>query len=328
MGFLSENLKRYSRDIKIAKKNDHCTLYQFIGESGQGTITSYEVFPGIELTYNDFNMGDCFNNCYIQKDIMEINHCSQGRFETELPDGSFVYLKEGDFSVNMLGSPTKNSCFPLERYYGISVVIDLAAAQTFSIQLMQDIAIDLYKLRDRLCGGDQCFIMRATASINHIFSELYRVPDEIKGEYFKLKVLELFLFLSAVDVSQAQQEPQYFNRIQVERVKQIKAYLISHLDQHYSLKELSQKFDISLTAMKTCFKGVYGTTIFSFIRGYRMQVAAEMLLKGKDSVTEIAGRVGYSNASKFAAAFKKELAMSPTQYKKNCPIGAKTISLE
>lgn len=328
MGFLSENLKRYSTDIKITKENDQCTIYQFIGENGHGTMTSYEVFPGIELTYNDFNMGDCFNNRYVQDDIMEINHCSQGRFETELPDGSFVYLKEGDISVNMLGSLTKNSCFPLERYYGISVVIDLAAAQTFSNQLMQDIAIDLYKLRDQLCGGDQCFIMRATAAIHHIFSELYTVPDEIKQGYFKLKILELLLFLSTVEVSQEQQETQYFNRTQVECVKQIKAYLIAHLDQHYTLNELSQKFDISLTAMKTCFKGVYGTTIFSFIRGYRMQVAAEMLLKGKDNVTEIAGRVGYSNASKFAAAFKKELAMSPTQYKKNCPIGAGTIWME
>lgn len=328
MGFLAENLKRYSADIKTAKKNDQCTIYQFTGESGRGTITSYEVFPGIELTYNDFNMGDCFNNRYLKNDVMEINHCSQGRFETELENGDFIYLKEGDFSVNMLGSRIKNSCFPLERYYGISVIVDLEAAKTFSNQLMQDVAIDLYELRDRLCGGDQCFIMRATSSINHIFSELYTIPDKIKKGYFKLKVLELLLFLSAVEVSQTQQEPQYYNRVQVECVKQIKAYLISHLDQHYTLNELSQKFDISLTAMKTCFKGVYGTTIFSFIRGYRMQVAAEMLLKGKENVTEIAGRVGYSNASKFAAAFKKELAMSPTQYKKNCPIGAGTIWME
>lgn len=328
MGFLSENLKRYSTHIKIAETNDLYTVYEFSGENGRGTMTSYEVFPGIELTYNDFNTGDCFNNRYLQCQIMEINHCSRGRFETELQDGSFVYLKEGDFSVNMLGKRTRNSCFPLEHYYGVSVVIDLEAAKTFSNHLMEDIAIDLDALRDRLCSENQCFIMRTAESINHIFSELYTVPDEIKRGYFKLKILELFLFLSTVDVSQDQQAPQYFNRTQVECVKRIKAYLVGHLDQQFTLKELSQKFDISLTAMKTCFKGVYGTTIFAFIRGYRMQIAAEMLLKGKKSVTEIAGRVGYSNASKFAAAFKKELAMSPMQYKKNCPIGAGMIPLE
>lgn len=328
MGFLSENLQQYHTNIKTAKIDDYCTVHEFVGENGRGTMTSYEVFPGIELTYNDFNMGDCFNNQYPLCQIMEINHCSQGRFETELQDGSFVYLKEGDFSVNMLGRPTKNSCFPLERYHGISVVIDLEVAKTFSNHLIEDIAIDLYELRDRLCYRDQCFIMRTTSSINHIFSELYTVPNEIKRGYFKLKVLELFLFLSTVDVSQNFEVPQYLSRAQVECVKQIKHYLVSHLDQQLTLNELSRQFGISLTAMKTCFKGVYGTTIFSFVRGYRMQIAAQMLLEGKENVTEIAGRVGYSNASKFAAAFKKELAVSPMQYKKNCLIGAGSIRLE
>ncbi len=328
MGFLAENLKQYCANIKITKIDDYCTVFEFIGENGRGTMTCYEIFPGIELIYNDFNMGDCFNNRYPQNQIMEINHCSQGRFETEFQDGSFVYLKEGDFSVNMLGRSTKNSCFPLERYHGISVLVDLKVAKTFSNYLIEDIAIDLYKIRDRLCCRDQCFIMRTTAAINHIFSELYTVPEAIKQSYFKLKILELFLFLTTVDVSQNYQEPQYFNRAQVECVKQIKRYLICHLDQQLTLNELSQKFNISLTAMKTCFKGVYGTTIFSFVRSYRMQIAAEMLLKGKENVTVIAGKVGYCNASKFAAAFKKELTVSPTQYKKNCLIGAGTIRLE
>ncbi len=328
MGFLFENLKHYHSNIKIVAINEHCTVYEFFAENGKGTMTSYEVFPGIELTYNDFKMGECFDNQYPKKNVMEINHCNQGRFETELQDGSFVYLKEGDISVNMLGRRTKNSSFPLEHYNGISVVIDLEAAKTLSNHLMEDIEIDLYALRERLCFGDHCFIMRATTAINHIFSELYTVPNEIKRGYFKLKILELFLFLSTVDVSQNFEVPQYLSRAQVECVKQIKHYLVSHLDQQLTLNELSRQFGISLTAMKTCFKGVYGTTIFSFVRGYRMQIAAQMLLEGKENVTEVAGRVGYSNASKFAAAFKKELAVSPMQYKKNCLIGAGSIRLE
>ena len=37
--------------------------------------------------------------------------------------------------------------------------------------------------------------------MEHIFSELYAVPAGIRRGYFKVKVLELLLFLSALDVA-------------------------------------------------------------------------------------------------------------------------------
>ena len=43
--------------------------------------------------------------------------------------------------------------------------------------------------------------MRAKNEIEHIFSELYSVPDRLQRPYFKLKVQELLLFLSMVDVA-------------------------------------------------------------------------------------------------------------------------------
>ena len=37
-------------------ENDGCSVYQFRNESGEGTITIYEVFPCVALSYNDFDM--------------------------------------------------------------------------------------------------------------------------------------------------------------------------------------------------------------------------------------------------------------------------------
>ena len=37
-------------------ENDGCSVYQFRNESGEGTITIYEVFSGVALSYNDFHM--------------------------------------------------------------------------------------------------------------------------------------------------------------------------------------------------------------------------------------------------------------------------------
>lgn len=51
---------------------------------------------------------------------------------------------------------------------------------------------------EKFCANGGYFAARSSASVEHIFSELYSVPEEIRKGYFKVKVLELLLFLSAL----------------------------------------------------------------------------------------------------------------------------------
>ena len=333
MSILSKEKGFYGPEVQIVSKSEDCTVFEMrSGGNGDGIMTSYQVFPGIELIYNDFHMGNCFYNKQPCGDFMEINHCRQGRFECEFHGGACVYLEEGDLSVSMIGTRTKNSCFPLEHYHGVSVVIELAEASRCISSVLGDISIDLESLRSRLCPNNKCFLMRAKDSVEHIFSELYTVPDPIKKGYFKLKVLELLLFLSAVDGSEQLEQRPYFTRNQVDIVKDIKEYMTSNLERHNTLTELSERFGISLTAMKLCFKGVFGTSIYSFMRSYRMQAAAVLLSRSRESISAIAGRVGYLNSSKFSAAFKEEMGMAPLEYRKSklsfCLNGSKTNRTE
>ncbi len=305
----------------MVAQSDACTVYRFTGADGEGIITGYRVFPGIELLYNDFRMGSCFTNKRAHPNIMEINHCRRGRFECEFDNGTCAYLEAGDLSVNLLSNRSKNPCFPLEHYDGVSVLIDIPEAADAISSALENICIDLYGLRERLCGDNCCFIMRATESVQHIFSELYTVPDAVKPGYFKLKVLELLLFLSIADISGSQQQRLYFPKEQVEVIKRIKRHITENMERHYTLEMLSARFCIPLTTMKLCFKGVYGTSIYAFIRSYRMQAAALMLAQSCDSVTEIANRVGYSNASKFACAFKQTIGLPPLKYRRKAQLG-------
>ena len=60
--------------------------------------------------------------------------------------------------------------------------------------------------------------------------------------------------------------------------------MVSNLRQHYTLEQLSEQFDIPLTSMKACFKGVFGCSIYAYIKSYRMQ-AATVLLQNSDIVS-------------------------------------------
>ena len=73
----------------IPKDNDgYCTVYKMDCADGLGLMTVYQVYPGIQLIYNDFEATGCYWDGNIDKNILEINHCREGREGCRLPSGS------------------------------------------------------------------------------------------------------------------------------------------------------------------------------------------------------------------------------------------------
>ena len=157
--------------------------------------------------------------------------------------------------------------------------------------------------------------MRAKNEIEHIFSELYSVPDRLQRPYFKLKVQELLLFLSMVDVAEEKQR-EYYTSPQVEIVKQIHKRLISDLQERPTIEDLSKEFLINTATLKSTFKGIYGQPIGTYMKEYRIRQAAALLRQTQATIAEIANKVGYENQSKFATAFRDVLNVAPAEYRK------------
>lgn len=301
---------------------DGCYIYKMKNITGEGVITRYEILPGIELFYNDFHMSDGQNqNKLPHSDVLEINHCREGRFECEFANKDYQYIGAGDLAINRLTNETTSTYFPLSHYHGISITINLHRAN----QTMKNIEsvigglnIDVYEIADKFCKDNSCVVLRCHNEIEHIFSELYQVNPRIIAYYLKIKILELLMFLNHVSLEDYKNERRYFARNQVRIIKEIQAYMTADLRRRYTLQELSDKFNIPLTSMKVCFKGVYGSPIYSYMKSYRMQAATVLLKDSSDSITEIAAKMGYDNPSKFSEVFKKEFGKLPSEFRNNC----------
>lgn len=183
--------------------------------------------------------------------------------------------------------------------------------------ILDDVFVSPEELEMKFCSEKPYSIMRENISIEHIFSELYSVPENIRKGYHKVKVLELLLFLSGLEYKGESEERRYFSRSQVTAAKEAKKYLLAHLDEHITITELADMLGISSTSLKICFKGVYGDTINGYITNCKMQKAASLLKNTDKSVLEIAGIVGYNNGSKFAGAFRRVMNKSPNEYRKS-----------
>ena len=290
-----------------------CKIFRLSNETGHGRIAVYQVFSGIELYYNDMHMGYCNQNQTTAKNMIEINHCLIGRFECSFGENSCCYMAEGDLSISSMMKKKSNSCFPLNHYHGISIIINLDEVR----QIMELLNIDLHYIQKYICEGNRCCIMRANPSIEHIFSELYYIREKRKPGYMKIKTLELLLFLSDLNTAEEVLQTDYFNQNQVALIKAVASYITEDLTTHHTIEQLSQKFEISTTALKKCFRGVYGTSIYSYLRTYRLQVAQKLLVETELSVTEIASKIGYENPNKFTSAFKETYGSSPTEFRKS-----------
>ncbi len=80
-----------------------------------------------------------------------------------------------------------------------------------------------------------------------------------------------------------------------------------------TIDKLSRISAMSATKLKRDFKSMYGMPIYEYFQKNRMIHAKKLLTGGNYSIKETGIMVGYSNLGHFAAAFRKEFGMLPSE---------------
>lgn len=101
----------------------------------------------------------------------------------------------------------------------------------------------------------------------------------------------------------------------VRKVHEGMDYITAHLEQDVNLEQVAQACQMSKFHFHRVFRMVTGETVAQFSRRSRLQAAVRRLLTGKDSITEVAHKFGFSSAPNFNRAVKKEYGVAPGQMK-------------
>jgi len=292
---------------------------QTANETGEMLLTEYQVFAGIKLIYKDVHMYHYEPEGQKQNSVLEINHCREGRYEYQI-GRQYYYLASGDLSVSR--NPETEAFFPTRHYHGISIRIDTEKAPECLSCFLDDVNVRPAMLMKKFCSDQPCFIIRSTESLEHIFSELYTVPESIRMGYLKIKVLELLLFLSSLDTRISQTGQHSCPPSQVRLAKAVCSYVCANMSRHFTIGELSETFQVSPTQLKKSFRNVYGNSVYAYVRTQKMLSAARLLQETDRTVLDIAGECGYDNGSKFSKAFREVMGMTPRDFRnhKNLPL--------
>jgi len=148
---------------------------------------------------------------------------------------------------------------------------------------------------------------------------------ELRKMYIHCKLTELLVIvLERIAMPPAETELIHLKQYDVEKLRESRSYLMEHMEDPPTLKQLAHKVGINDFKLKKGYKQLFGTTIFGDFQRVRMGKAREFLCEGGKSIVEIALLCGYRDASNFSRAFKDYYGMPPGRMQRH----AQAISQE
>jgi AraC-like DNA-binding protein len=152
---------------------------------------------------------------------------------------------------------------------------------------------------------------------------IYKYPQALGKGYLREIELQQGLELIAIliahetEIRNGSSNPQPLKPDVVDRIYHAREILLQRLDNPPSLNQLARQVGLNECTLKRGFRSCFGTTVFGYLRNYKLEQARQLLEAGDMKVTEIARAVGYTSRSPFAAAFRKQFGMNPKEYQKH-----------
>lgn len=167
----------------------------------------------------------------------------------------------------------------------------------------------------------RCFtseVIQLTESEVNRFISLYEEMETAKkmGEDYPIQFASILCMLNGVS------ERKEHNPIQVEDATKeeaalvnVVAYINAHYREIHSMDEITQACFISKSYLCSIFKETYGMTVMDYLRKTRIRSACTFLATTDKNFSLIARKLGFVDLSHFTRVFKKEMGMSPKEYR-------------
>ena len=144
----------------------------------------------------------------------------------------------------------------------------------------------------------------------------HRYKDSLENIYLNAQIQTLLLY--SLDCLFGEKEEIFAckflsNEDDREKITKAREILLQRIGDPITIKELARKVATNECYLKKGFKEMFGTTIFDFYQGQRMEHAKYLLYDKGLSVTDVSALLGYSSISHFSTAFKKHTGLKPCE---------------
>ncbi len=108
---------------------------------------------------------------------------------------------------------------------------------------------------------------------------------------------------------------------QREIIAKVEKYIQAHIDQRLTLEELASHIYMTPSYLSHLYKEVTGEKLSSYIQKQRIETACCLIRTTKFPFSEIARKTGFCDGNYFTKVFRKELLMTPSEYRRKWETG-------
>ncbi|MGJ5632688.1 helix-turn-helix domain-containing protein [Nostoc sp. CALU 1950] len=288
---------------------------------GRGYNRGTKLSPGVWLDFSD---------CEYNQDLMVKTTAHNHPIQFTIFLSGFIYFD--DLHPNIGGTHSYFSGSGIspgyiekhragERLIFVNVEIEPEVLDSFLLEDGQ-YGSDIQKLLFKGEDWKTSFYPTVTPAMRSLAQQMWNPPyrGAAKRMYLQAKVFEIVAIY--LDLISAEQQPIHdipgLKPDTIARIHHAKDILTKQLEHPPSLSELAQQVGVSVRTLQRGFSALFKTTVVGYLTQQRLQ-KAEILLRqgdacgGKRKVAEVAYIVGYAHHSRFAAAFKRQFGITPSQ---------------
>lgn len=151
-----------------------------------------------------------------------------------------------------------------------------------------------------------------------IWSELYRLVDEVKKTEVSSPLMEEWLYTKLTEVLiitlNDQQVRQYNgNGTSNSLFETMRSYIVNNLEQPITISQLAKDYNMSKSKLKKDFTKHFGIPFSRYLFEQKMYKAKELLQQGQN-ITSVAYALGYQYPANFSREFKRFFGYLPGQH--------------
>lgn len=165
--------RRFYRETCVGTQEDASyTSYTIQCPDGTGLVTCRQVFPGIEISINNFRAHSCLE-CYDEGDPFQLDFCCSGRFACDFSHRETCIVEPGALAVHHADrTGDMEGVFPLGHYQGVNLTVNFEQAAYFASQQFGVLAPNFSAIQKRLLSESWFRVWRADVGCAAILREM------------------------------------------------------------------------------------------------------------------------------------------------------------
>lgn len=135
----------------------------------------------------------------------------------------------------------------------------------------------------------------------------------MRSESNECRLLSLFRILYEISESSGMETLGSYRQADAtsDRLDQVRTYVVCNAARKITLDDISSHVGMNRSAFCVFFKKATGSSFLSYLTGYRIELACDLLHKGGMTVSEICYQCGFNDVPHFIRTFKKAMGLPP-----------------